>query len=128
MGVSCGTNHTAAFTKDGQLYCWGWGEHGRLGLGDEVGAMYIHNSQTMMFDLGVCNGRHRLLPGAFHEYSRRSVTNRTSAGGYACPGEPLAALAGGWCSGEPPRDRRELRRRPHRGHDGGRDRVCLRVE
>lgn len=75
MGVSCGTNHTAAFTKTGELYCWGWGEHGRLGLGDEVGTMYIHNSRTMMLDLGVCNGRHRLLPGAFHEYSRRSVTN-----------------------------------------------------
>jgi alpha-tubulin suppressor-like RCC1 family protein len=54
MGVSCGTNHTAAFTKDGQLYCWGWGEHGRLGLGDEVGAMDINNSRRMMLNLVEC--------------------------------------------------------------------------
>jgi alpha-tubulin suppressor-like RCC1 family protein len=35
--VSCGVNHTAALSDDGRLFTFGWGEHGRLGLGDEVG-------------------------------------------------------------------------------------------
>ena len=34
-GVSCGDNHTGAYTEEGQLYAWGWGEYGRLGLGDQ---------------------------------------------------------------------------------------------
>lgn len=41
-GVSCGANHTAAFTQTGELYCWGWGEHGRLGLGHEVRPLAMH--------------------------------------------------------------------------------------
>ncbi|EER00044.1 regulator of chromosome condensation, putative [Perkinsus marinus ATCC 50983] len=31
--VACGEAHTAAVTIGGQLYCWGWGEFGQLGLG-----------------------------------------------------------------------------------------------
>ncbi|KAF4655291.1 hypothetical protein FOZ61_007662 [Perkinsus olseni] len=31
--VSCGEAHSAAVTAAGQLYCWGWGEFGQLGLG-----------------------------------------------------------------------------------------------
>ncbi|XP_062587241.1 serine/threonine-protein kinase Nek9-like isoform X2 [Saccostrea cucullata] len=33
--VSCGENHVAALTKDGDVYTWGCGEFGRLGLGSE---------------------------------------------------------------------------------------------
>lgn len=32
--IACGSSHTAAITSSGELYCWGLGEYGRLGLGD----------------------------------------------------------------------------------------------
>ena len=32
--ISCGGAHTAALTDDGQLYVWGRGNEGQLGLGD----------------------------------------------------------------------------------------------
>ncbi|XP_030855681.1 serine/threonine-protein kinase Nek9 isoform X2 [Strongylocentrotus purpuratus] len=33
--ISCGDNHILALTKDEQVYSWGCGEFGRLGLGNE---------------------------------------------------------------------------------------------
>ncbi|CAN0471655.1 unnamed protein product, partial [Discosporangium mesarthrocarpum] len=32
--VACGFAYTAAVTASGELYTWGAGENGRLGLGD----------------------------------------------------------------------------------------------
>ncbi|XP_069806153.1 RCC1 domain-containing protein 1 isoform X2 [Dendropsophus ebraccatus] len=32
--VSCGSRHTAAVTRCGELYTWGWGKYGQLGHGD----------------------------------------------------------------------------------------------
>ncbi|OWM76355.1 ultraviolet-B receptor UVR8 isoform X2 [Punica granatum] len=32
--VAAGAEHTAAITDDGELYGWGWGRYGNLGLGD----------------------------------------------------------------------------------------------
>lgn len=32
--IACGSSHSAAITSCGELYCWGLGEYGRLGLGD----------------------------------------------------------------------------------------------
>ncbi|XP_071971425.1 RCC1 domain-containing protein 1 [Engystomops pustulosus] len=32
--VSCGSRHTAAVTRCGGLYTWGWGKYGQLGHGD----------------------------------------------------------------------------------------------
>ncbi|NXJ16949.1 RCCD1 protein, partial [Odontophorus gujanensis] len=29
--VSCGSRHTAAVTRGGELYTWGWGKYGQLG-------------------------------------------------------------------------------------------------
>ena len=34
--VSCGPEHAGAVTAHGQLYCWGSGDRGRLGIGSEV--------------------------------------------------------------------------------------------
>ncbi|XP_077116828.1 RCC1 domain-containing protein 1 isoform X1 [Ranitomeya variabilis] len=32
--VSCGSRHTAAATRSGELFTWGWGKYGQLGHGD----------------------------------------------------------------------------------------------
>nr|XP_048721969.1 RCC1 domain-containing protein 1 isoform X2 [Caretta caretta] len=32
--VSCGSRHTAAVTRTGELYTWGWGKYGQLGHSD----------------------------------------------------------------------------------------------
>lgn len=34
--VAAGAEHTAAVTEDGELYGWGWGRYGNLGLGDRM--------------------------------------------------------------------------------------------
>ena len=34
--ISCSTEHSAAITSKGQVYVWGYGKYGRLGLGDET--------------------------------------------------------------------------------------------
>uniref|UniRef100_A0A0G4F642 HYR domain-containing protein n=1 Tax=Chromera velia CCMP2878 TaxID=1169474 RepID=A0A0G4F642_9ALVE len=34
VGVACGGSHSAAWTEEGNLFMWGRGEHGQLGLGD----------------------------------------------------------------------------------------------
>lgn len=32
--VAAGAEHSAAITEHGELYGWGWGRYGNLGLGD----------------------------------------------------------------------------------------------
>jgi len=32
--VAAGAEHSVAITEDGNLYGWGWGRYGNLGLGD----------------------------------------------------------------------------------------------
>ncbi|XP_031621811.1 probable E3 ubiquitin-protein ligase HERC2 [Contarinia nasturtii] len=34
--IACGSSHSAAITASGELYCWGLGEYGRLGHGDNL--------------------------------------------------------------------------------------------
>lgn len=34
--IACGSSHSAAITSSGELYCWGLGEYGRLGHGDNT--------------------------------------------------------------------------------------------
>ncbi|XP_068647494.1 ultraviolet-B receptor UVR8-like isoform X1 [Aristolochia californica] len=34
--IAAGAEHTAAVTEDGDLYGWGWGRYGNLGLGDRT--------------------------------------------------------------------------------------------
>ncbi|KYO41897.1 unc-45-like protein B [Alligator mississippiensis] len=34
--VNCGSRHTAAVTRQGELYTWGWGKYGQLGHGDRA--------------------------------------------------------------------------------------------
>lgn len=35
MQVACGALHSMALTREGEVYTWGYGKHGRLGHGDE---------------------------------------------------------------------------------------------
>jgi hypothetical protein len=35
-GIYAGGGHSALLTQEGQLYLWGWNEHGQLGRGDNV--------------------------------------------------------------------------------------------
>ena len=35
IAISCGTNHSVGISENRMAYSWGWGEHGRLGHGDE---------------------------------------------------------------------------------------------
>jgi alpha-tubulin suppressor-like RCC1 family protein len=39
--VACGDRFTAAVTTDGDMYTWGVGERGRLGLGRDVGGSQV---------------------------------------------------------------------------------------
>uniref|UniRef100_A0A803U1Y0 RCC1 domain containing 1 n=1 Tax=Anolis carolinensis TaxID=28377 RepID=A0A803U1Y0_ANOCA len=34
LKAGCGSRHTAAVTRTGELYTWGWGQYGQLGHGD----------------------------------------------------------------------------------------------
>jgi alpha-tubulin suppressor-like RCC1 family protein len=34
MQVACGSRHSAAVSKDGLLFTWGWGAYGQLGHGN----------------------------------------------------------------------------------------------
>jgi alpha-tubulin suppressor-like RCC1 family protein len=34
VDVSCGREHTVAVTPLGEAFAWGWGEAGRLGIGE----------------------------------------------------------------------------------------------
>ena len=34
--IACGSSHSAVITSNGELYCWGQGDHGCLGHGDTL--------------------------------------------------------------------------------------------
>uniref|UniRef100_A0A6N2MQ51 Aminotransferase class I/classII large domain-containing protein n=1 Tax=Salix viminalis TaxID=40686 RepID=A0A6N2MQ51_SALVM len=46
--VAAAAEHTAAVTEDGELYGWGWGRYGNLGLGDRNGEL---TCQSLRFPL-----------------------------------------------------------------------------
>jgi len=48
--IACGNNHCAAISSDGALlYTWGWGDAGRLGMGNEK----MHNQPTCVESLSL---------------------------------------------------------------------------
>jgi E3 ubiquitin-protein ligase HERC2 len=59
--VSCGTEHAAALTDDGRVHCWGGGERGKLGLGNEEDS-HIPQRVVALEDKTVC----QLSCGTFH--------------------------------------------------------------
>lgn len=55
--VAAGAEHTAAVTEDGELYGWGWGRYGNLGLGNrndclvpqKVSAVEVNAVDNLLF-------------------------------------------------------------------------------
>ncbi|GER49683.1 regulator of chromosome condensation family protein [Striga asiatica] len=61
--VAAGAEHTAAVTEDGQLYGWGWGRYGNLGLGDRDDRLVPGKVSTNEGDrmvLVACGWRHTI--------------------------------------------------------------------
>ncbi|CAK7354710.1 unnamed protein product [Dovyalis caffra] len=52
--VAAGAEHTVAVTEDGELYGWGWGRYGNLGLGDR-------NDRVVPERVSVVNGEKMLM-------------------------------------------------------------------
>lgn len=58
--MSAGQTHSAVVTGGGELYTWGWGEHGRLGHGDEELRVSPCHVKALASDVAFvqCGGRH----------------------------------------------------------------------
>ena len=54
--VACGDRFTAAVTTDGDMYTWGVGERGRLGLGRDVGDLQVGSffQSRTVFSFRIC--------------------------------------------------------------------------
>ncbi|KAG5528963.1 hypothetical protein RHGRI_029580 [Rhododendron griersonianum] len=63
--VAAGAEHTAAVTDDGELYGWGWGRYGNLGLGDKNDRLVPQKVSSVEFqaekmDMVACGWRHTI--------------------------------------------------------------------
>ncbi|KAK4490630.1 hypothetical protein RD792_001318 [Penstemon davidsonii] len=61
--VAAGAEHTAAVTEDGELYGWGWGRYGNLGLGDRYDRLVPWKVETVKAEkmvLVACGWRHTI--------------------------------------------------------------------
>ncbi|KAI7750062.1 hypothetical protein M8C21_007485 [Ambrosia artemisiifolia] len=61
--VAAGAEHTVAITEDGELYGWGWGRYGNLGLGDR-NDRYVPEKASVINEekmvLVACGWRHTI--------------------------------------------------------------------
>lgn len=55
--VAAGAEHTAAVTAGGELYGWGWGRYGNLGLGDRDDRLVPGRVST----IEVCRNSHPIF-------------------------------------------------------------------
>ncbi|KAJ3701767.1 hypothetical protein LUZ61_005472 [Rhynchospora tenuis] len=61
--VAAGAEHTAAVTEDGELYGWGWGRYGNLGLGDREDRLFpakVSSVEGEKMTLVACGWRHTI--------------------------------------------------------------------
>ncbi|KAJ3675221.1 hypothetical protein LUZ60_004263 [Juncus effusus] len=61
--VAAGAEHTAAVTEDGELYGWGWGRYGNLGLGDRndrLTPQKVNSIQGERMVVVACGWRHTI--------------------------------------------------------------------
>ena len=48
QAVALSSSHTIALSTDGQLYAWGWGEHGQLGFSPPLGEKGVKAPRLVM--------------------------------------------------------------------------------
>ncbi|KAJ7957057.1 ultraviolet-B receptor UVR8-like [Quillaja saponaria] len=61
--VAAGAEHSAAVTENGELYGWGWGRYGNLGLGDRNDRLIPEKVSTIdgeKMDMVACGWRHTI--------------------------------------------------------------------
>lgn len=61
--VAAGAEHTVAITEDGELYGWGWGRYGNLGLGDRNDRLVpekVASADEEKMVLVACGWRHTI--------------------------------------------------------------------
>uniref|UniRef100_A0A0D9VH12 RCC1-like domain-containing protein n=1 Tax=Leersia perrieri TaxID=77586 RepID=A0A0D9VH12_9ORYZ len=61
--IAAGAEHTAAVTEDGDLYGWGWGRYGNLGLGDRNDRLIPEKVSSLKGEkmvLVACGWRHTI--------------------------------------------------------------------
>ncbi|KAH0908901.1 hypothetical protein HID58_032222 [Brassica napus] len=72
--VAAGAEHTAAVTEDGDLYGWGWGRYGNLGLGDRNDRLVperVTSAGAEKMSMVACGWRHTIsvsYSGALYTY------------------------------------------------------------
>lgn len=70
--VAAGAEHTAALSEDGELYGWGWGRYGNLGLGDRNDRLLPERVTSIQVCQIYCFILHILFHSAFvpnhHEF------------------------------------------------------------
>ncbi|KAK1258466.1 Ultraviolet-B receptor UVR8 [Acorus gramineus] len=72
--VAAGAEHTAAVTDDGELYGWGWGRYGNLGLGDRRDRLVpekVSIADSLKMAMVACGWRHTITvssSGALYTY------------------------------------------------------------
>ncbi|PKA54527.1 Ultraviolet-B receptor UVR8 [Apostasia shenzhenica] len=72
--VAAGAEHSAAVTENGDLYGWGWGQYGNLGLGDRSDRLIpekISTNDGQQMVLVACGWRHTITvssSGALYTY------------------------------------------------------------
>ncbi|KAG9147843.1 hypothetical protein Leryth_003445 [Lithospermum erythrorhizon] len=107
--VAAGAEHTAAVTEDGELYGWGWGRYGNLGLGDRNDRLIPEKvSLDKVMGLVACGWRHTISvssSGSIYtfgwgkygqlghgDFEDHLVPHRLDA----LQGELISQISGGW--------------------------------
>ncbi|KAK9292355.1 hypothetical protein L1049_020321 [Liquidambar formosana] len=111
--VAAGAEHTAAVTEDGELYGWGWGRYGNLGLGDRNDRLVPQKVSAIHFQgekmaLVACGWRHTISvssSGVLYTYGW-SKYGQLGHGDYedhlvphkldALSGYIISEISGGW--------------------------------
>ena len=98
--ISCGNSHTAAITIKGDLYVWGCGDSGRLGLGSNFSTRHTPQLVKVLKTAGVkaaevsCGAAHTAVCSAIREISTGSGVSKIVrvSGGDVYVAGPAAAL------------------------------------
>ncbi|KAK1393048.1 Ultraviolet-B receptor UVR8 [Heracleum sosnowskyi] len=109
--VAAGAEHTVAITEDGELYGWGWGRYGNLGLGDRNDRLVPEKAANVDDEemvLVACGWRHTISvssTGGLYTYGW-SKYGQLGHGDFedhliphklhALQGEVISQISGGW--------------------------------